>query len=132
LESSFEEIDDYKHCIIVQHLAYFQRQDGDLFDGIFDQCVFDAQIAEPLQEIVFDDPKDNELGLPPEDSLPVPISQIVDKYGTDGDFLRACMSGGEIPINTDTFKDRPTIDMSKLAGTSDSAGTGTSNKGIDL
>jgi hypothetical protein len=32
VESSFNEFGDYKHCVIVQHLEYFQRQDGELFD----------------------------------------------------------------------------------------------------
>jgi hypothetical protein len=50
MESSFDNVGDYKHCVIVQHLAYFQQQDGSLFDDIVDQCVFDAQVSEPLQE----------------------------------------------------------------------------------
>jgi hypothetical protein len=48
LESSLDEFGDYKHLI---NLAYFQCQDGNLFDNIFDQCVFDEQTTEPLQEI---------------------------------------------------------------------------------
>jgi hypothetical protein len=55
MESSFDEVGDYEHCIIVQNMAYSQRQDGNLFDDIFDQCIFDAQATEPLQEIVFYD-----------------------------------------------------------------------------
>jgi hypothetical protein len=30
VESSFDEFGDYKHRVIVQHLEYLQRQDGDL------------------------------------------------------------------------------------------------------
>jgi hypothetical protein len=124
-ESSFEEIDDYKHCIIVQHLTYFQHQDGNLFDDIFDQCVLNAQFAEPLQEIVFYDGKDKE------DSLPVhPPSgpKILNKGAADDDNLRARMSGGEIPINID--KDRPNIDMFNTAGTEN--GTTICGVGLEL
>jgi hypothetical protein len=38
LDSSFDEFGDYKHRVIVQHLAYFQRQDSDLIDDVIDQC----------------------------------------------------------------------------------------------
>jgi hypothetical protein len=48
-ESSFDGVGEYENHIIVQHLAYFQCQDGNLFDDILDQCVFDAQTTEPLQ-----------------------------------------------------------------------------------
>jgi hypothetical protein len=92
MESFFDEVGDYEHCIIVQHLAYFQRQDGNLFDDIFDQCVLDEQITEPLQEIVFYDSQETELGLPPEDSLPVPTpsgSKILTKCAPDDDNLHA-------------------------------------------
>jgi hypothetical protein len=37
MDSSFGEVGDYEYCtILVQHLAYFQCQGGNLFDGIFD------------------------------------------------------------------------------------------------
>jgi hypothetical protein len=45
MESSLDNVGDYKHHGIVQHLAYFQRQDGSLFDDNLDQCVFDAQVS---------------------------------------------------------------------------------------
>jgi hypothetical protein len=111
------------------YLTYFQHQDGNLFEDIFDQCVLNAQFAEPLQEIVFYDGKDKE------DSLPVHTSsgpKILNKGAADDDNLHARMSGGEIPINID--KDRPNIDMSKLAGTFNTAGTenGTTICGVDL
>jgi hypothetical protein len=38
LDSSFDEFGDCKHCVIVHHLAYFQRQDGDLIEDFIDQC----------------------------------------------------------------------------------------------
>jgi hypothetical protein len=38
LDSSFDDVDDYKHRVIVQHLAYFHRQDGNLIDDVIDQC----------------------------------------------------------------------------------------------
>jgi hypothetical protein len=68
MESSFDDVGDYEHCIIVQHLVYSQRHDGNVFDDIFEQCVVDTQTTEPLQEIVFYDAHETELGLPPEDS----------------------------------------------------------------
>jgi hypothetical protein len=122
MESSVDEVGDCEHCIIVKHLAYFQRQSGNIFDDIFDQCVFDAQTIEPLQKIVFYDAHETELGLPLEDSLPVPTPsrlQTLTECAPDDDNLRACMSGGEIPINNGILKDKSTIDRSKLAGTCD-------------
>jgi hypothetical protein len=124
-ESSFDEVGDYENHIIVQHLAYFKRQDGNFFDDIFDQCVLDAQTLEPLQEIVFFDAHETELGLTPDDSFPVPTPcgpKILTKCATDDD-LRARMSGGEISINIGILKDRSNIDESKLAGTCNTAGT---------
>jgi hypothetical protein len=53
IESSFEEFGDYKHCVIAQYFEYFQRQDGNFLDDVIAQCIFDAQITETLQEIVF-------------------------------------------------------------------------------
>jgi hypothetical protein len=53
-------------------------------------------------EIVFYDADETELGLPPEDSLPVPNTyrpQILTKCTPDDDNLCSRMSGGEIPIN---------------------------------
>jgi hypothetical protein len=55
LSRHFDEFGDYKHCIIAQYLEYFQRQDGNFLDDVIAQCIFDAQITEPLQEIVFYD-----------------------------------------------------------------------------
>jgi hypothetical protein len=46
LDSSFDECGDYKHHVIVQHLAYFQRQDGDHIDDVIDQCVLDTQTSQ--------------------------------------------------------------------------------------
>jgi hypothetical protein len=117
MESSFDEVGDYEHCIIVQHLAYSQLQDGNLFDDIFDQCIFDAQTTEPLQEIVFYYADETELGLPPEDFLPLPAPptpQILTKCTPDDYNLCAHMSGGEIPINNGILKDEPTIDTPNL------------------
>jgi hypothetical protein len=38
IELSFDEFGDYKHFVFAQHLAYFQRQDGNLFDDVIAQC----------------------------------------------------------------------------------------------
>jgi hypothetical protein len=43
IDYSFDEVGDYKHQVIVQHISYFQRQDGDLLDDVIDQCVFASQ-----------------------------------------------------------------------------------------
>jgi hypothetical protein len=71
MESSFDEIGDYKHCIIAQHLASFQNQDGYLLEDIIDQCVFDAHATEPLQEIVFYDAHETAVVMSSEDA-PLP------------------------------------------------------------
>jgi hypothetical protein len=122
---SFDEDSEYEHCIIDQHLAYFQRQGGNLFDDIFDQAVPDALDTEPLQEIIFYDAHEPELGLPSGDSLPVLTPsepKTLTKCAADDDNLRARMSGGETSFNIK--KDISNIDMSKLADTSNAAGTG--------
>jgi hypothetical protein len=51
---------------------------------------------------------------------------------TPDENLHARISGGEIPINNGILKDEPTIDKSKLAGTSVTVGTGNSVCGVDL
>jgi hypothetical protein len=121
-ESSFDGVGDYKNHI--EHLAYFQRQDGNLFNDIFDQCVFDAQTTEPLQEIVSYDAHEIELGLPPEDYLPVPApsgTMILTKCGTDDNNVHAHMSGGDSCIHNN-------MDKSKHVGTPiDGSNTGKLN-----
>jgi hypothetical protein len=94
-------------------LAYFQCQDGNLFDDILDQSVFDGLTTEPLQEIVFYDAHEIELGLPPEDYLPVPTPsgpKILTKCSTDDNNVCAHMSGGESYIHNN-------MDKSKHVGT---------------
>jgi hypothetical protein len=70
LDSSFDEVGDYKHGVIVQYLAYFHCQDGDLIDNAIDQCVLDAQTSQVLHEPLFNDVHETELaipeGIPPE------------------------------------------------------------------
>jgi hypothetical protein len=34
INTSFDEVGDYRHRAIVQHLAYFQRKDGDQLDDV--------------------------------------------------------------------------------------------------
>jgi hypothetical protein len=63
MESSFDNVGDYKHHVIIQHLEYSQSQDGDFIDDVITQCVSDAQ-ASPY------DAHATEIGLPPEDSRP--------------------------------------------------------------
>ena len=129
LGSSFDKIGDYKHLINVQNLQYVQCPDDELNDDIIDPCVLDPQTSQgphdPDNHKLYD-AKDKENGLPPEDSLPVPNPsgpKTLTKCVTAGDNLRARMSGGETHINIDVLTDRSNIDKSKLAGTSDTAGT---------
>jgi hypothetical protein len=56
--------------VIVQHLAYFQCQDGDLLVDVIDQCVLDSQTSHVINEPVFYDAHEPELGMPPEDTHP--------------------------------------------------------------
>jgi hypothetical protein len=85
IESSFDNVGDYKHRVIVQHLAYFQHQDGSLFDDNLDQCVFDAQVSEPLQD-ARDRTKLATRRFPPE---PTPSSmKIISKR--DPDYNQLC------------------------------------------
>jgi hypothetical protein len=68
LDSSFDEFGDYKHCVIVQHLPYSHRQDGDLIEDVIDQCVLDAQTSQVLHEPVFYDAHETEIAIP--ESIP--------------------------------------------------------------
>jgi hypothetical protein len=78
VESSFDEFGDYKHHVIVQHLEYFQRQDGELLEDVIEQCVLDAQTSQVPDEITFYDAHETELGMSaPEDSYPEPTSLLV-------------------------------------------------------
>jgi hypothetical protein len=73
VESSFDEFCDNKHRVIVQHLEYFQRQDGELLEDVIDQCVLDAQTSQVPVEPTFYDAHGTELGMSaPEDSLAEP------------------------------------------------------------
>jgi hypothetical protein len=86
LDSSFDDFGDYKHRMIVQHLAYFHRQDGDLIDNVIDQCVLDAQTSQVLRESVFYDSNETELAIPegiplePTPSGPKVISKCEPNY----------------------------------------------------
>jgi hypothetical protein len=64
LESSFDENGDYRHRVIVQHLAYFHCQDGYLIDDVIAQCVLDAQTSQVPHEPVFYDAYETELAIP--------------------------------------------------------------------
>jgi hypothetical protein len=64
LDSSFDYISAYKHRLIVPHLAYFHRQDGDLIDDVIDQCDLDAQTSQVLHEPVFYDAHETDLDIP--------------------------------------------------------------------
>jgi hypothetical protein len=103
IESSFDEFGDYKHCIIAQNLEYFQRQDGSFLDDVIAQCIFDAQLTEPRQEIVFYDAHEAETTMPNEGSHPEPIligPKVTSKH--EPDYHQLCPSFGW--TDTETFK----------------------------
>jgi hypothetical protein len=90
LESSFDEIGDYKHRVIVQHLAYFHRQDGDLIDDVIAQFVLDAQTSQVPHEPVFYDAHETELAIP-ESIPPAPTPSgpnVISKRDPDYNQLR--------------------------------------------
>jgi hypothetical protein len=65
LDSSFNEVGDCKHRVIVQHLAYFQRQDDNLIDDVIDRVTWmDAQTSQVHHEPVFYDAHETELTIP--------------------------------------------------------------------
>jgi hypothetical protein len=90
MDSSFDEVGDYKHRVIVQHLAYFHRQDGNLIDDVIDQCVLDAQTSQVPHEPVFYDAHETELaipeGIPPAPTPPGP--KIISQRDPDYNQLR--------------------------------------------
>jgi hypothetical protein len=90
LDSSFDDYGDYKHRVIVQHLAYFHRQDGDLIADVIDQCVLDAQTSQVLPEPVFYDAHETELAIPEGIPLePAPSGpKVISKREPDYDQLR--------------------------------------------
>jgi hypothetical protein len=74
MASSFDDVGGNKRCMVVQHLAYFHHQDGDLTDDVIDQCVLDSQTSQVSNVLVFFDTHETELGMSPEDSHPEPAS----------------------------------------------------------
>jgi hypothetical protein len=90
LDSSFDDYGDYKHRVVVQHLAYFHRQDGDLLDDVLDQSVLDAQTSQVLHEPVFYDAHETEIAIPKGIPLePTPSGPtVVSKREPDYDQLR--------------------------------------------
>jgi hypothetical protein len=67
-------------------LEYFQCQDGNLLDDVTAQHVFDAQLTEPLQEIVFYDAHEAETPMPNEGTHPEPTFiglKVTSKQGPD-------------------------------------------------
>jgi hypothetical protein len=76
--------------VIVQHLAYFHRQDGDLSDDVTDQCVLDAQTSQVLHEPVFYDAPETELAIP--EGIPLESApsgpKVIFKREPDYDQLR--------------------------------------------
>jgi hypothetical protein len=59
MESSFDNVGDYKHQVIVQHLEYCQRQDGNLLDDVIDQCVLDSQATQDNPKPTFFEAHEN-------------------------------------------------------------------------
>jgi hypothetical protein len=90
LDSSFDDYGDYKHHVVVQHLEYFHRQDGDLLDDVLDQCVLYAQTSQILHKPVFYDAHETEIAIPEGIPLkPTPSGPtVVSKREPDYDQLR--------------------------------------------
>jgi hypothetical protein len=87
IDTPFDNFGDYKHRVIVQHLSYFQRHDGDLIDDIIDQCVFDAQtsfhpVSSVTEAITFYDAHETELAIPPDKELPLVPPVFIPKVTT--------------------------------------------------
>jgi hypothetical protein len=109
IESFYDEFGDYEHCVIVLHLEYFQRQDGDILDDVIDQCVLDAQTSQVLHEPVFHDSHDTDLDMSkPEDA---PISEytpsgpkVTSKCDPDYNQLRPIFGWTNPDIIKKTFK----------------------------
>jgi hypothetical protein len=91
MESSLDNIGDCKHHIIVKHLEYFQRQDGDLLDDVIDQCTLDSQVSQGNSEPIFFDAHETELGMTSEGTHPEPtpsVPTVIPKREHDYDQLR--------------------------------------------
>jgi hypothetical protein len=86
-DTPFDAFGDYKHRVIVQHLSYFQRHDGDLLDDIIDQCVFNAQtsgdLVDPnMEEPTFYDAHETELAEPPDEAPSILPNDFIPKVTT--------------------------------------------------
>jgi hypothetical protein len=87
IDAPFDEMGDYKHRVIVQHLPYFQRQDGDHLEDIIDQCVFDSQTSTIVTATEFYDAHQTEQDLQPTPTVPEDqpayISMVTPKHDPD-------------------------------------------------
>jgi hypothetical protein len=99
---------DYKHRVIVQHVSYFQRQDGDHFEDIIDKCVFDSQTSTIVTETEFYDANQTEQDLQPNptvpDDPPAYIPKVTLKHDPDYKQLRPFFGWSAPDIIKKTFE----------------------------
>jgi hypothetical protein len=48
-KSQFDEVGDYKQCVILHHNTYFERQDGTTTDDVINQCIYVPTCPPPQQ-----------------------------------------------------------------------------------
>ena len=85
IDTPFDDVGDYQHRVIVQHLSYFQRHTGDHLDDIIDQCVFDAQTSSDMVEPQFYDAHETEVDDINDDTDPVESTPFIPKITTRRD-----------------------------------------------
>jgi hypothetical protein len=61
IDDRFNQFGDYNHRVVVQHLSYFQRNDGDQLDDVIDQCILAAQAPFEFEEPQFYDAHQTEI-----------------------------------------------------------------------
>ena len=85
IDTPFDDVGDYQHRVIVQHLSYFERHNGDQLDDIIDQCVFAAQTSSNMPEPQFYDAHEIEVDETPGDILPLVPTPFIPKVTTRRD-----------------------------------------------
>ena len=85
IDTRFNEVGDYQHRVIVQHLSYFQRHNGDHLDDVIDQCVFASQTTSDEEELPFYDAHETEVDNNPTSITPIESSPFIPKVTTRRD-----------------------------------------------
>jgi hypothetical protein len=50
INTQFDEVSDYKQCIILHHNSYFECQDGTTTDDTIDQCIYAPHMSSATME----------------------------------------------------------------------------------